>query len=83
MPVYMPCVHEAYSAQVYTLACTLWEVIRQINVHTSKQDFRDKSFLILRGEALLFVNTFKCWEVLSGVLCPVQMLMYSKQNSAD
>ena len=33
----------------------------------------------VRGEALLLVNTFKCWEVLCGVLCHIWMLRHSKE----
>ena len=52
--------------------------IEDNNCTYEQMRFSRQKLPILRGEALLFINTFKCWEVLNGVLRYVKMLMHKK-----
>ena len=52
--------------------------IEDNNCTYEQMRFSRQKLPILRGEALLFINTFKCWEVLNGVLSYVKMLMHKK-----
>ena len=60
--------------------------IEDNNCTYEQMRFSRQKLPILRGEALLFINTFKCWEVLNGVLSYVKMLMHKnnvKKNSVE
>ena len=52
--------------------------IEDNNCTCEQMRFSRQKLPILRGEALLFINTFKCWEVINGVLSYVKMLMHKK-----
>ena len=74
-----------YQLRLNVWGANSWKQSDQMYIEDNNRTYEQMRFSrqklpILRGEDLLFINTFKCWEVLNGVLSYVKMLMHKKKS---